>query len=109
MRVFDKNSPPPPWIRPGSYFWTMWTAQPTWADREAIRHMYRLARLLRLHVDHIVPLTSAHVCGLHVADNLQLLSPQENLSKNNRWWPDSWNGEPVPLALEHLPHQPRLL
>lgn len=65
-------------------------AMPPWVDREAIRQIFKLAKLESdkrgetLHVDHIVPLQGESVCGLHVPWNLQILTGFENRSKRNR-------------------------
>ena len=42
----------------------------------------------RWEVDHIVPLQSPIVCGLHVEHNLQVIPASKNRSKHNRHWPD---------------------
>lgn len=63
-------------------------AIPKWADLELINDVYKEAEYMQLEVDHIVPLTSKIVCGLHVWDNLQLLPKRENIIKGNRYWPD---------------------
>jgi 5-methylcytosine-specific restriction endonuclease McrA len=60
-------------------------AQPKWADQNAILDVYKEAEYFGLEVDHIIPLKHPLVCGLHVVDNLQLLSREENARKNNRF------------------------
>lgn len=65
-----------------------------WANKFFIREVYDLARLrtkvmgFKWHVDHIVPLQSSLVCGLHVEQNLQVIPGIYNSSKGNRVWPD---------------------
>jgi hypothetical protein len=69
-------------------------AQPVWADVSRLTWFYQQAREESarrgepIHVDHIVPIRSRFVCGLHNEFNLQLLSAAENRAKSNRWWPD---------------------
>lgn len=66
-------------------------ATPKWADLDKITKIYDDARVLgrkEHHVDHIVPLQSDLVCGLHNEFNLQVLPALKNLSKGNRYWPD---------------------
>lgn len=69
-------------------------ATPPWANKFFISEAYHLAKLrtqkfgFKWHVDHIVPLRSKIVCGLHVEHNLQVIPAIENLRKHNRIWPD---------------------
>ena len=64
-----------------------------WADKQAIKNIYQKAFLItstsgiKHQVDHIYPLVSNFMCGLHVETNLQILTAQENASKGNRTWP----------------------
>lgn len=63
------------------------SATPAWADQSAIKKIYVEAASVGAHVDHIIPLQGRLVCGLHVENNLQLLSPFENSSKHNNFDP----------------------
>jgi 5-methylcytosine-specific restriction endonuclease McrA len=69
------------------------SATPPWITKEqklAIRKLYleaqRLTQLtgVRYVVDHIVPLISDEVCGLHLPWNLQIMTQEENLKKSNK-------------------------
>lgn len=58
-----------------------------------MRDIYQLAAIYRescfpVEVDHIVPLQSEIVCGLHTPVNLQIIPAVENSRKGNHWWPD---------------------
>jgi len=74
-------------------------ATPPWSDIKTINSIYRAAREMqektgeRYHVDHIVPLKSKLVCGLHVPANLQIIPAQKNMTKQNFYWPDMPSGE----------------
>lgn len=70
------------------YYTTKMQAFPRWADKDKIQSIYSEAARLGMHVDHIVPLRSKVVCGLHCEFNLQPLPGSENSKKGNRYWPD---------------------
>ena len=68
-------------------------ATPKWLtvdQKMAMRQLYVQARKLteitnaRYVVDHIVPLRSHEVCGLHVPWNLRVITQEDNLKKSNK-------------------------
>lgn len=72
-------------------------ATPKWveAEREQIEAIYREAARLQQetgivhNVDHIIPLQSELVCGLHCLANLQILTQTENIKKSNKFDPNA--------------------
>jgi len=72
-------------------------ATPKWASGFFISEAYDLAKLrskatgFKWQVDHIVPLRSPIVSGLHVEYNLQVIPALQNQKKSNRIWPDMPN------------------
>ena len=64
-----------------------------WGNSFFIDEVYALAKLRSKvcgeawEVDHIVPLQSDLVCGLHWEGNLQVIRRFHNKSKSNRYWP----------------------
>lgn len=67
------------------------SATPKWADRRAMDALYEEARRLtettgiRHEVDHIYPICSDTICGLHVHTNLRIVTRAVNAAKSNRW------------------------
>lgn len=65
-------------------------ATPKWANRQKMVEFYKEAERLTAetgvihHVDHIYPLQSKQVCGLHCEDNLNVITQFENIQKLNR-------------------------
>lgn len=68
-------------------------ATPIWGDADAMLAIYDVARRLSEetgiphHVDHIVPIQSPWVCGLHCEANLRPLPALENVKKGAKRWP----------------------
>ena len=66
-------------------------ATPKWADRDAILATYVKAQTLTKEtgipheVDHIIPVKGKLVSGLHVPNNLQILTENTNQSKSNKF------------------------
>ncbi len=68
---------------------------PKWADNEEtlqkIIEIYQKATNLTnetgvsYEVDHIIPLMHSDVCGLHIPENLQIITAAENIVKMDTW------------------------
>lgn len=95
------------------YYRQLYKAWPDWcADDPGFSKVYREARRLKklgrkVEVDHIVPIMSKLVCGLHVPWNLRIIPAAENRAKSNTYWPGHPN-ENLELFDPHEPYQLRL-
>jgi hypothetical protein len=82
-RVYGKNNPEISRAKCAKRRAQKLQALPSWADLEAIKEIYKNCPE-GYHVDHIYPLQSDKVCGLHTVENLQYLTAEENLKKGNK-------------------------
>lgn len=57
---------------------------PEWSDKGKLKEVYKNCPI-GMHVDHIIPLNGELVSGLHVPENLQYLTPEENTTKYNKY------------------------
>ncbi len=91
------------WLKKNPYFYRQQSAKnrlkkkratPVWCNRFFLNEAYRLAALrtkvtgFAWEVDHIVPIRSKIVCGLHCHTNLRVIPKQNNRDKGNKFWPD---------------------
>ena len=70
---------------------------PCWSNEEAKKDFY-INRPKGMVVDHIIPLKSDLVCGLHIVENLQYLTPKQNGKKYNHFNQDQHVQTPKVLA-----------
>lgn len=65
-----------------------------WSDIEEVVRIHMACAIMnelgwdQYRVDHMVPISSRLVCGLHTHTNLQVISQYENDVKGNHMWPD---------------------
>jgi hypothetical protein len=89
-RRAEKISATPPWAS---------NVGKVYAEMRAIAKELESLTKIVYNVDHVVPLlagtTTMHkmrlACGLHCEDNLELITKEENLSKQHLTWPDMWD------------------
>ena len=90
-RAWSRNNPATNSAKTARYRAAKLNATPAWTELNMIKLMHQIAHRVSKetgvahHVDHIIPLKSDRVCGLHVHVNLQLLTASANCSKNNHF------------------------
>lgn len=68
-------------------------AVPKWYDEKKVQAIYAKAAAKTKStgiphvVDHVCPLQSKLVCGLHWSGNLRVITAEKNMAKGNRTWP----------------------
>lgn len=91
-RQWRKNNPEKARANDVKNRYNRYQAIPPWLTDEQQREInaiYRKCKMItretgiKHHVDHIIPINGRNVCGLHIPDNLQILTASENCSKKN--------------------------
>jgi len=65
-------------------------ATPLWVDHDKIKEIYKECEVINKKtsekhvVDHIIPLQGENVCGLHIFENLRIITEKENCEKHNK-------------------------
>lgn len=73
-------------------------ATPAWASKKEIEEVYIYAQMwtiltgIQQSVDHEIPLRSSIVCGFHSRENLRIMPLISNISKSNKFDPDTFIG-----------------
>lgn len=59
-------------------------AMPDWVNTKELTRIY-FECPKGMHIDHIIPLVNENICGLHVPQNLQYLTVEQNQFKSNKF------------------------
>jgi hypothetical protein len=88
---------------------------PQWANRKLIGVKYREAQRLteqtgiKYVCDHIDPILSPFICGLHVEENIAVITEAENLAKNNYFTPYTVDAEGNTQVVKFSADEARIL